>query len=244
LSAESALAREIRSRIELVVRLGRTPQIILDLDGTLFDNVPRTQSILADRARDLFGDASDTARTIHGMSREAHEYNPVDTLRKHGIQDEETLKRMREAWGGSFFGSDYLHCDEPLAGAVRAAREWWSQGAELNYLTGRHVPEMYPGTSASLSGAGFPVGTHRTHLLMKPAFDLNDVDFKMEALSAILRKGPVVLIVDNDPRVINSLARAVPEAIAVMVQTLYPSDAPEPARTVRLVPDFRELGGE
>lgn len=239
--AAAALAHRIGERLRGDAAAGRPPQVILDLDGTLFDNVPRTKRILLDQARDLFGPDSGLVRTIRDMPEESFEYNPVDTLRKHGVHDEAVLERLREAWAGQFFASTYLTHDAPLAGAVDAARAWWSAGAELNYLTGRHVPEMFLGTCRSLHDAGFPVGTVRTQILMKPAFELEDVAFKVEMIPAIRLKGPVLLVVDNDPRVLNPLRAAAPEAIFVMVRTLHPRDAPPLAPGIHVVKDFREL---
>lgn len=237
----AALAHRIGESIREAVTSGRPPQIVLDLDGTLFDNVPRTRRILLDQARELYGADSDVVRTVERMAEKDFEYNPVDTLRKHGVQDEAVLERLREAWAGQFFASTYLTHDAPLAGAVDAARAWWSAGAELDYLTGRHVPEMFLGTCRSLHDAGFPVGTVRTQILMKPAYDLEDVAFKVETIPAIRAKGKPVLIVDNDPRVLNPLRDAAPEAILVMVRTLHPKDAPPLAEGIHVVKDFREL---
>jgi hypothetical protein len=240
-SAAVPLSRRIDDRIREAVESRRTPQIILDLDGTLFDNVPRTKRILGDEAARLFGHDAAITRTVGGMAESSFEYNPVDTLRKHGVTDEATLERLREAWAGRFFGSEYLLLDAPLSGAVDAARSWWSRGAELNYLTGRHVPDMFVGTCRSLNDAGFPVGTVRTQLLMKPAFDLEDIAFKVDTIPDISRKGPIVLLVDNDPRVLNPLSALLPDAISVMVRTLHPKDAPAPVESIALVNDFREL---
>jgi hypothetical protein len=232
------LAALVAERIDDALAGGRVPQVVLDLDGTLFDNVPRSKASLMDAARHAFGEGP-LENTIRGISEAAFEYNPIDTLRKHGVRDEETLERLRDEWAKRFFGSTYLTHDVPLAGAVDAATRWWSAGAELNYLTGRHVPEMFLGTCRSLHDEGFPIGTLRTQLLMKPAFDHNDVEFKITTVPSIRRKGPIVLIVDNDPRVINPLSLEVPEAAAVMMETLHPVDAPVLAARVIRAPDFR-----
>jgi hypothetical protein len=239
--AAAPLAQRIGTRLRREAAAGRPPQIILDLDGTLFDNVPRTKRILLDQAGELYGPDSDLARAIDAMPEESFEYSPEDTLRKHGVKDEAVLERLREAWAGQFFASTYLTHDAPLAGAVDAARAWWRTGAELNYLTGRHVPEMFLGTCRSLHDAGFPVGTVRTQILMKPAFDLEDVAFKVETIPAIRSKGPLALVVDNDPRVLNPLLGVAPEAIFVMVRTLHPKDAPPLADGIHVVKDFRDL---
>jgi hypothetical protein len=74
---------------------------------------------------------------------------------------------------------------------------------------------------------------------MKPRFDMNDIEHKIRMVPWIRRRGPIVLLVDNDPRVLNALVQEVPEALAVMVTTLYPRDAPEPAAAIRRVEDFR-----
>jgi hypothetical protein len=234
----SGLAALVDARIDTEIAAGRVPQVVLDLDGTLFDNVPRSKAILLDAARHAFA-GSPLATAIESIPEEAFEYNPIDTLRKHAIGDDATRERLREEWAARFFGSAYLAHDVPLSGAVDAAHRWWAAGAELNYLTGRHVPEMFLGTCQSLHERGFPVGTVRTQLLMKPAFEMNDVEFKLTTVPSIRRKGPIVLIVDNDPRVINPLATLVPEASAVMVETLHPTDAPAVAERVVTVPDFR-----
>jgi hypothetical protein len=235
------LARRIHERIRAALDAGRPPQIVLDLDGTLFDNVPRTHRILLEVTRELLGPDDDITRMVEGLEEGDFEYSPVDTLRSQGVHDEEVLFRLRDAWATRFFGSSYLGHDLPLTGSIEAAKTWWETGAELNYLTGRHVPEMVLGTCSSLLDAGFPLGTIRTHLLMKPAAEMNDVEFKVEAVGLIRNKGPIVLIVDNDPRVLNPLAEAVPEAIPVRVRTLHPKDAPTLADGIPVVDDFRAL---
>lgn len=233
------LGRIVDARIAAEVAAGRVPQVVLDLDGTLFDNVPRSKRILLDAATQRLGEAHPVVAAIAGIGETAFEYNPLDTLRKHGVQDAAVLELLHEEWARRFFGSAYLLHDVPLGGAVPAALRWWEAGAELNYLTGRHVPEMFLGTCESLHDAGFPVGTVRTQMLMKPRFDANDVEFKIETVPFLRRKGPVVLLVDNDPRVLNALVSAVPEALAVMVNTLHPHDAPDPVAAIRRVADFR-----
>jgi hypothetical protein len=50
-----------------------------------------------------------------------------------------------------------------------------------------------------------------------------------------------VLLVDNDPRVLNPLSEAIPEAIPVMVKTLHPANAPALREGIAVVRDFRGL---
>jgi hypothetical protein len=232
------LAAVVDGRIRAEAEGGRVPQIVLDLDGTLFDNVPRSKAILLDAARHHAG-GTPLAAAIGSIPEEDFEYDPIATLRKRGVGDDATLEWLREEWANRFFASSYLTHDVPLDGAVDAAHRWWRAGAELNYLTGRHVPDMFLGTCRSLHEAGFPLGTDRTQLLMKPSIERIDWEFKVQTVPSIRRKGPIVLIVDNDPRVINPLVGVVPEALAVMVKTLHPHDAPAPADVVVHAEDFR-----
>ena len=118
MASAATLPDRIVARIDAATRAGEIPQIVLDLDGTLFDNVPRTKAILQDGARHLFGDGHPLADRIAGIREEDFEYAPVDTLRKHGVDDEEQLRALREEWANRFFGSGYLRHDLPLAGAV------------------------------------------------------------------------------------------------------------------------------
>lgn len=241
MSNNAPLPQAIARRLERALAEGLTPQIILDLDGTLFDNTPRTKQILVEQTARLFGAGAELTSLVREIPESSFEYSPVDTLKKHGVHDADVLRALREAWASQFFESTHLHHDEPLEGAIEAAGAWWGAGAELNYMTGRHVPQMFLGTCRSLHDAGFPVGTIRTQILMKPRIDASDVGFKVDTLPAIRKKGPIILIVDNDPRVLNPLAHAAPEALAVMVKTLHPLDAPIPDSSIALVRDFRAL---
>jgi hypothetical protein len=76
---------------------------------------------------------------------------------------------------------------------------------------------------------------------MKPIADADDVEFKVGTVPALRRKGSVVLLVDNDPRVLNPLSEAIPEAIPVMVKTLHPANAPALREGIAVVRDFRGL---
>lgn len=240
-NAPPSLAGRIDRALAAAFERGATPQIILDLDGTLFDNLPRSKHILVEESARLLGDGAEVTTRLRTLPTQSYEYSPLETLKKVGVEEPQTLATFREAWAARFFTSDELHHDAPLAGAVDAARVWWGLGAELNYLTGRHVPEMYLGTSRSLHEAGFPIGTIRTQLLMKPRFDASDIGFKVETIPAIRAKGPIVLVVDNDPRVLNPLAALAPEAIAVHMVTQHPKDAPPVAAGVETASDFRAL---
>ena len=62
-----------------------------------------------------------------------------------------------------------------------------------------------------------------------------------DALPSIRRQGPVVLIVDNDPRILNPLVAAEPEALGLMIETRHPKTSPELAAGIARAPDFTSL---
>lgn len=240
-----SLSRQIQGRIAAELAEGRTPQIVLDLDGTLFDNRIRTKQILVDVARLLLGAGDPVSATIADLAIEAMHYNPADTLRAHGVTDDDLLVRIREAWADRFFAGRYLGHDVPYPGAVEATRSWWERGAEITYLSGRDQPRNLVGSTRSLREASFPLGVPRTHLVLKPNVEDGDARFKVEALGDIARGGPVVLIVENEPRGLNAMLEAMPGAMAVLVDTLRPMDSPTPADGVVRVGGMRDLlGGE
>lgn len=237
-----SLRRRIEDRIEATVRAGRVPQIILDLDGTLFENAYRTKVILREAARVRLGADHPLVAAISTLPLERFEFSVEDTCRGLGVEDEERLAMFREEWLTRFFSNNYLVHDAPVAGGAAAARAWWERGAEINYLTGRHAPEMTRGTVQSLLDAGCPYATVRTRLLMKPHWKQDDVEFKeRDALPSIRRQGPVVLIVDNDPRILNPLVAAEPEALGLMIETRHPKTSPELAAGAARAADFTGL---
>jgi len=241
MAVRETLSLEIHERLTTVLRSGRIPQILLDLDGTLLDNTPRSKRALVDSARHLFGGSDPLVAKIRMIRENTLAYDPIDTLRSRGAGDEAQLAALREEWTRRFFSGAHLDLDVPQAGAVAATKRWWELGAELSYLTGRSAPEMGSGTFRSMQAAGFPVGVPRVQLLLKAADEIPDVTHKLDALPQILARGPIVLVVDNDSRMLNALVARVPDARAVLVKTSSPKNAPAPAPSVVVAADFRLL---
>jgi hypothetical protein len=168
-------------------------------------------------------------------------YSVRDTLKALGLAtekgDEKAVRALHEAleairlfWGDRFFRSDYLKYDHAYEGAARFARELHEQGAELIYLTGRDEPGMGDGTRDNLIRDGFPWERERTHLLLKKAAHLPDLEHKTEAQHYIRQQGNLVASFENEPPNLVALADLFPEAMHVFVDTVC-SDHPAEART-------------
>jgi hypothetical protein len=88
---------------------------------------------------------------------------------------------------------------------------------------------MGDGTRANLIRDGFPWETHRTHLLLKKAAHLPDLDHKKDAAQYIREHGTLVASFENEPPNIIALYEIFPDAMHVFVDTVC-SDHPALAR--------------
>lgn len=214
----------------------RPPVVVFDLDGTLFDNGPRTWQILVDFAeaeghREL-RDALDT------LPRRALPYLLKDTLGLCGFSDAALVERAGAFWRQRFFTDDFQRFDEPIPGAVRYAKDLFAAGATLVYLSGRDAPNMLVGCAASLRQHGFPVGIPRTAIVLKHAFEDSDLDFKRDALDFMEHMGTVVGSFDNEPANCNLFAARWPEGRHFFVETAHAPNPPPLHPAVVRVPDL------
>ena len=215
---------------------GRRPAVVFDLDGTLFDNGPRTWQILVELA-EADGNAKLRA-ALDGMSRRALPYLLRDTLAAVGFADPALHQRAAEFWAKRFFTDDYQRFDEPIPGAQKLVDALWKSGATLVYLSGRDAPNMLVGCAQSLRAHGFPVGIPRTALVLKHAFEDKDLDFKRDALRFIDDLGDVAASFDNEPANCNLFASKWPAGAHFFVDTSHAPDPPALVDGVVTVPDL------
>jgi hypothetical protein len=157
-------------------------------------------------------------------------YSLADTFDAMGLSLEdpevkEAQQTAKKYWARRFFTNEYLKHDRVYPGAPEFVRELHELGAEIVYLTGRDEPGMGIGTRANLLRDGFPWETERTHLLLKKAFELDDVEHKQGAAEYIRRHGTLVASFENEPLNLVALYELFPEAMHVFVETIS-SDRP------------------
>lgn len=216
---------------------GRSPVVVFDLDGTLFDNGPRTWQILVELA-ETEGHAA-LRRALDQMPRRDLPYLLRDTLRKAGLhEDPALLERAGAFWKARFFTDEYQRFDEPLAGALKYAGALYEAGATIAYLSGRDAPNMLVGCAAALRRHGFPVGLPRTAIVLKHKFEDLDLDFKREALGFVDELGVVVGTFDNEPANCNLFAERWPQALHFFVETAHAPNPPPLHALVGRVPDL------
>lgn len=204
---------------------GQRPVVLFDLDGTLYDNRPRTLRILHAFAAQLPREHAEAARALRSLNASDLLYRLDETLAPRGVSAE-IIAQAQAAWRVRFFTDAACADDVPLTGSVAFARECWNAGATLVYLTGRDIPGMLLGTTRTLRDDGFPIGVPRVELVMKPSFDEPDVDFKNRLLDPLHELGTVVASFDNEPGNCNLFQRRWPEAYTVFLDTQKAPGAP------------------
>ncbi len=225
---------------EVSARRAERPVLVLDLDGTLYDNRPRTIRILHAFAAALPGESARDATVILGLAPADLKYRLEDTLGPRGVSPA-VIDAARAQWARRFFTDAACADDVPHRGAVPFVRECYARGATVVYLTGRDVPGMLVGTVRTLRDDGFPIGLPRVELVLKPTFEENDTAFKRRMLDPMDELGRVVATFENEPGNTNLFHARWPSAWSVLVDTQCAPGAPALEPGCVVVPDF-ELG--
>lgn len=214
------------------------PVLVLDLDGTLMDNRPRTVAILHELAEVW----KDKHPEVAGLLRACHvdklAYLLSDSLRRLRISDPTLVGEATEYWRQRFFTDDELRHDVALAGSVHFVRDCHARGATVVYLTGRDLPMMGLGTFASLRALGFPIGVAGVEIILKPDAQMADEAFKRMIAPTLARVGHVVASFDNEPANCNLFKEAYPDADIVFVDTQHVPGAPPLRDDVLVIEDF------
>ncbi len=204
----------------------QTPVLLLDLDSTLYEVEPRSQQILKEWAHSEESRGFKLRERIANLEREHMGYALMDTFSKLGLTAhdegvEELLKSTKKFWASRFFTNEYLAFDRAYPGAAEFVQKAYESGAEIIYLTGRDEPGMGKGTRARLLEDRFPFDLPRTHLLLKKAFELDDLEHKSAAAHYVKNVGHLVASFENEPPNLIALSNIFPSAMHVFVDTVY-----------------------
>lgn len=203
---------------------GSAAVVVFDLDGTLFDNGPRTWRILHEFAERHGHDELKRALGKEPMLRLP--YLLSETLGRLSVSDAAIVENASAYWKSRFFTDETQTHDVPIAGALALAKAVYEAGATVVYLSGRDVPNMLIGVCQSLRAHGFPVGLARTAVVLKPDFHDDDLHFKKSAFSFIDSMGTVVATFDNEPANSNAFHERWPTAAHVFVKTQMAPNPP------------------
>lgn len=206
------------STVQMSAAAGQRPVVVFDLDGTLFDNGPRTHQILVEVASKN-PELHPLTSSLEALPDTGLPYLVTDILALAEIRDPKFVKPLVEGWKARFFTDAYQQLDRPILGAVAYVHRLVSDGAIIVYLTGRDAPGMGAGTVESLRRFGFPVLTPKAVLVMKPSFKESDETFKADAVAMVDRLGKVVAAFENEPRNANLFRKTWPKADSYFVDT-------------------------
>lgn len=218
---------------------GKPPAVVVfDLDGTVFDNRPRTAFLLREVAESWRGREPEAASMLSKASPEGLVYVITESIERYGVTRTDLVAEAEAHWREGFFGDDYLGHDVPVAGAPAYAWACYEAGAVCMYLTGRDLPRMALGSLRSLRDHGFPIGLPGTELVLKPDPDMLDDEFKRLSAPRLGRVGRVVASFDNEPTNCNVFARLYGDCATFLVDTQHPPNAPPLDARVGVIGDY------
>jgi hypothetical protein len=221
----SALLRSIVDRIWQQAT-ERPVVAVFDLDGTLMDNRPRVVAILYELAeawRDRHPDAAERCARAHP---DDIVYGFIENLRRLGITEPALHEEGFAFWKARFFADPHVKHDVEIRGARQYVHACHKAGAVIVYLTGRDLPNMALGSFASLRDQGFPIGVIGTELVVKPRFEMPDVEFKRSVAPDLRRLGTLVAAFDNEPANVNLFLESHAGATGVFLDTQYAPNPP------------------
>ncbi|MEM9192395.1 MAG: HAD family hydrolase, partial [Myxococcota bacterium] len=132
--------QRILERVAGIAEAGGIPVVVFDLDGTLFDNRPRTLQILLDYADEVEDEFADVAGCLRSLTVERVAYLLSTTLRTVGLTHVDVVRDITHFWRERFFSDDYLQFDLPNPGAPEYVTACHESGATILYLSARDVP--------------------------------------------------------------------------------------------------------
>ncbi len=229
--------QSILDAIDACQHAGERPVVIFDLDGTLYDNRPRTIRIVHAFAAALPPAHDREAAILRALGPGDLRYRLEDTLRPLGVS-EAVIDQVKERWFRRFFTDTACADDVPLRGAAPFVQRCFRQGATVVYLTGRDIPGMLVGTVRTLRDDGFPIGQPRVELVLKPTFEEDDAGFKRRMLDPMSALGTVIATFENEPGNCNLFHHRWPDSHAVLIETQFAPGAPPLAPGCVRVPDF------
>ncbi len=218
---------------------GRRSWVALDMDGTLFDNRPRTLAILHSFATAHRDTLPQLLAAVQKLTLDDLHYTPSQAIDALSLPQKDLGERFVSYWRDRFFTNSFQPLDHVEAGAAEFAHRLVDAGLGVVYLTGRDRPGMMHGVLQSLDAHGFPLMTPQAQVVLKPDFHLDDVAFKRAALVELVKNGPLVGLVDNEPGIVNMALEVLPETLCVRILRPHAPNPPRlDARAVQ-IPSFR-----
>lgn len=218
---------------------GRRAWVALDMDGTLFDNRPRTLAILHSFAMTHRAALPQLLAAVQKLTLDDLHYTPSQAIDSLELPQKDLGERFIEYWRQRFFTNSFQPLDHVEPGAAEFAHRLVDAGLGVVYLTGRDRPGMMHGVLQSLDAHGFPLMSPQSQVVLKPDFGHDDVAFKRAALRELAKNGPLVGLIDNEPGIVNMALETVPEMLCVRILRPHAPNPPPLDPRAMQIPSFR-----
>lgn len=210
---------------------------VFDLDSTLFCMKYRTQAIIDSciREKEFYDQFSNKIERIKKVKVTERDWSIKEIMSRYGFSPEEPcVLFMDKYWRKSFFRNTYLHLDRPYRGCVEFIERISSGNTVIFYLTARHHTTMLEGTIESLRKWQFYFGDEKK-LIMKGNVDTEDAVYKTEKLKQLREKYKTILFFENEPVILNRVAREIPDIHLFWIDSTHSRRA-EPPKTALALP--------
>jgi len=208
---------------------------VFDLDGCLFDTRPRQVKIIRE-----YASMHDALDLYCIEARHFTDWSLATTMRNAGVPEDRIQsikKEVADFWAKRFFRSDYVVHDHAMPGAVDLVRRCHEAGLKIAYLTGRDLT-MRAGTASAIESWGFPLDGSDSQLFTKPTFEMDDTEYKDQALLSIAEMATPVLFLDNEPANVNKFRERFSESLVVFVETDHSPRKDEPQAEIPWLRSF------
>ena len=209
---------------------------VFDLDSTLFCMKYRTQAIINSCIKEKefynrFSDKMDKMREIQVTERD---WSVKEIMSRYGFSPEEPcVLFMDKYWRKSFFRNTYLHLDRPYKGCVEFINRIASGNTVIFYLTARNHATMLEGTVKSLKKWRFCFEDEKK-LIMKENTETEDAIYKTEELKQLRKKYKTILFFENEPVILNRVAREIPDIHLFWIDSTHSRRANPPKTALPL----------
>jgi predicted secreted acid phosphatase len=180
---------------------GKKNIIVMDLDGCIFNNLPRQEKIVNEflKTKHSLPDIPENAKNEYKKY-----YNLFDAININLDKN----KDLKAEFLIHFLGNEFLEHDTLIPGADKAISDLLSHGFEIHILTGRHhqndSESMKEGTILSLKKYGIKVDGSRIKLFMKNDKDIKDIDFKLHYFKENVTNTEhnYIAVIDNEAKML------------------------------------------
>jgi hypothetical protein len=198
------------------------PVLIIDLDGTLFDNYPRQLAIF--RQLQLKYPQIQNMIPEENLFLEPQPYSILSIIQSHLTendypQSKTLMQKLTHEFYHLFLSNQYLAQDVSFRGAAAILHAITKMGIHIWYLTGRSQRNMKFGTLNSIKVAGFPLPARNStvSLIMKPRKNMHDDEFRRIVFNSVPidRRNSILGYVDNEAELCRIALEFFPSALIV-----------------------------